>query len=53
MGFLELKYRKSNLSLNINNMTSNLLKDVDTELKKIIEPIIGKFFKFLQDINIL
>ena len=44
---------KSNLSLNINNMTSNLLKDVDTELKKIIEPIIGKFFKFLQDINIL
>ena len=44
---------KSNLSLSINNMTSNLLKDVNTELKKIIEPIIGKFFKFLQDINIL
>ncbi|MBQ1609377.1 MAG: small multi-drug export protein, partial [Elusimicrobia bacterium] len=27
-------------------MTSNLLKDVNTELKKIIEPIIGKFFKW-------
>ena len=44
---------KSNLSLSINNMTSDLLKDVNTELRKIIEPIIGKFFKFLQDINVL